>query len=163
MTTSKITRRWMEHSAGSKFYQIIRVTRGTKAVTAFHYAGYRGDHTRFRRPCNGGQVEIKAGDHLRAKTVEKEKRKSTGHYFIVTDDREETCRNDALLEVGLVTFFGARHAHQMLTELGVHVPSIKPIDESDTEESDESDTEVIEDEESEPVKPAARAASWASW
>lgn len=153
MTTSKITRRWMEHSGGSKFYQIICVTRGTKAVTAFHYAGYRGDHTQFRRPCNGGQVEIKTGDHMYVKTAEKEKRKSTGHYSIATDDKTDHYTNDGRLEVGLVGLFGAQQAHQILLGLGVHVPSIAP--------SDEGDTESIE--ESEPAKPAARAASWASW
>lgn len=153
MTMSKITRRWMEHSGGSKFYQIICVTRGTRAVTAFHYAGYRGDHTQFRRPCNGGQVEIKAGDLLLSKTMEKEKRKSSGHYSITTDDVTAHFTNDARLEVDLIASFGSQHAHQILTMLDVYVPSIKPSDEGDT----------VGIEESEPAKPAERAASWASW
>jgi hypothetical protein len=165
--TYEIKRLWMEHSGGTKFYQIFGIVatrdagmagRISREATAFHFAGFRGDMTKFRLPKNGGQVQIVAGDQLSAKTREKEKHTvAKGHYSIVETRVDRFDSADAFGRQ-LRTAFGSSDAENILSVLSMdtHIGMGTPSEDAPDPISPGEDTPVET-----PTTP--RPEAWGSW
>lgn len=141
-----VERHWMTHSGGTKFYQIFRIARTRKGApaaicSAFHYAGFKGNHTPFRRPVVGGQVEIKAGDYGPDKLSEKLTPRNGGVYK-VEDRRSENFASTDAFRRYLREEFGQARADEILIGLGM---STDP-DAAEWEPSDGLEDKTIETE-----------------
>lgn len=157
-TTFHIERRWLEHTGGTKFYQVLRFSRSewdmgkrvsTHVATVFHFAGFKGDRTKLRRPVMGGQIQIKQGDLFMAKFEEKKK----DGYEPVDQAVSEFVQTKDFLALG-TTLMGAAHMQTILAHLGMR---------TDTGEVDESDPDPSIPFEDTPIEETERPDGWGSW
>lgn len=157
-TTFRIERRWMEHPGGTKFYQVMRFSRmewdmgksvSERTVTVFHFAGFKGDRTKLRRPVMGGQIQIKVGDLF----MEKFNEKKRDGYEPVDQAMSEFVTTKEFLALGN-TLMGAAHMQTILTHLGMR---------ADTGEVNESEDDPSIPFEDTPIEETERPDGWGSW
>jgi len=150
---------WLEHEGGTKFYHPLRILRmsssGTKVVSAFHYGGFRGDRTPFRRPVSGGQVLIKAEDTYHSQIEAKYKKgyRANGTRSPVKHYDEGEFRQK------LIGLFGRSDADQIFVGLGMRcgdAEEVSDLEEADLRPSAPSDHRSIEE-------TIERPAAWGSW
>ena len=154
-----IVEAWLVHEGGTKFYHPIRLMRMSSAVTsvvtAVHFAGFKGDHTSFRRPVRGGQVQIKAVDIFQRQVESKLRSGYRPHleqWGMSTADENEF-RNK------VVEMFGRTDAELIFMGLRMNIsPGVEtdePIKEYERpkDPGEDSDVDKFKD----------RPAAWGSW
>lgn len=148
-----VRRTWLVHESGSKFHQSFEIAQAGpgRGVTIFHFGAMAGDHTPFRRPVNGGQVQIKSAGRYRSQVA---KKKSEGYSenapFV---ERESAFAEKEEFENYLRIEFGTNRANEILIKMDVPIGDA-PQPEFDPEEGRE-DTPID--------KFAGRPAAWGSW
>lgn len=118
---------WMEHSGGTKFYQIfefhpVGVENG-KAVTMTHWGSItKLGASEFFRPVNGGETQIKPGLLLNAREIDKRKR---GY-----ETENTRISSYSPSSAWFVETFGAAIAHEL--QVAMNIADIGPSDDVDT-------------------------------
>lgn len=153
----QIDQAWLVHESGTKFYHPIRLMRtgadGTRIVTAFHYGGFRGDHTLFRRPISGGQGLVKTEDVFDKQIAAK---KRSGYTLAGTWNSPS---NEGEFRTYLIHMFGRSYADQIFVGLGM-----LPGDALVVSDTDEADLRPTSAGDHIPVDtPIERPAAWGSW
>ncbi len=151
---------WLEHEGGTKFYHPIRLMHmsasGTKVVTAVHFAGFKGDFEKYRRPVKGGQVQIKGIDHYQRQIEVKRK----GGYIPEPTSRGPTRfdrETDFRMEV--IRMFGRADSDVIFSHLGLQMgdaESVQDLTEAELRPKTPGEDTSIEDF-------TERPAAWGSW
>lgn len=118
---------WMEHSGGTKFYQIFEIrplwVDSVKAVTVTHWGSIaKLGASEFFRPVNGGETQIKAGLGLASREADKHKRG-----YQTKNTRFDTYAPNS---TWFVEHFGAAIAHEL--QVAMNIADIGPSDDVDT-------------------------------
>lgn len=151
----KISKTYMEHSGGTKFYRPILVQfenrEWNSAATVIHFgpnsspgSGYGG------RPVRGGQVQVKPGaTHYQGQIALKAKATSKGHYKKMGAEEAESFATVDAAREELIRLFGATTAAEVLNHLGF------------SHDGAELPPTVIH--ETVPIEPVKKPDHWASW
>jgi hypothetical protein len=149
-----ITRTYMDHSGGTKFYQPFLIAYdgddGLRShATVLHWGPVSAKGSgRNGRPVLGGQVQVCQGSGIyRDRIASKQVGNSGGRYSVT--HAEETAFSPAEGRAELIRLFGARRTEQILLELGLKFDGTEPPPgtRSDTKDS----------------APPAKPAAWGSW
>lgn len=151
-----VRRTWLVHESGSKFHQSFEIAQaGAGAgLTVFHFGVIVGDSTPFRRPVNGGQVQIKEAGRYRSQVA---KKKSDGYSELRTwPEREVGFVTKDEFENFLRVEFGMGIAHGILIKMNVPIGDAQPEDHPEDHPEDAREDTPID-------KFAGRPAAWGSW
>ena len=145
-----VTTTWMEHSSGTKFYQIFEFrSKSAKSAngavaTMTHWGSIAKLKAKtFCRPVNGGEHQIKPGVLLETRASEKQKRG-----YLRCDTKQETREAS---EAWWTETFGATIKHDLHLQLGLNTAEGEP--------SSEPDTSIV----SETTVTTVRPESWGPW
>ena len=151
---------WMEHEGGTKFYHPIRLCAFgagvSKVVTAIHFAGFKGNYSKFRRPVEGGQVQIKDADTYIRQIVVKQK---NGYSTKPEWGKKYRPNSEAEFRAEVIRLFGRTDADTVFCYLGLKPGDMLNVQEPSEDElrpSPSSDDSTITDF-------SDRPAAWGSW
>lgn len=128
--TITVKRRWMEHSTGTKFYQLFHFFRSdtrllphggliTRTHTLTHWGAMKiAKGSTEPRPVNGGQVQHLEGVEFAIKTSEKTALRKGERYSVVSD-RDEVFTMTSAFETWLIEQVGAEEAHPIMVALSL--------------------------------------------
>lgn len=140
---------WMEHSGGTKFYQIFEFqplggVNGTRPVTMTHWGSIaKLGAKEFHRPVNGGETQIKPGLGLNGREADKRKRGYT-----TENTRFQAHTSDS---TWFVEHFGAAGAHEL--QVAMNIANVVPSDDVDTSYMGAKKA----------PEPTERPAGWGAW
>lgn len=145
-----LRRTWLVHESGSKFHQSFEIaqTGAGPGVTIFHF-GKQYDKSSFKRPINGGQIQIKSAGRYYSQI---NKKKSEGYSTQPGEVERELSFDSSDEFIGFLRIeFGTVKAAEIISRMSILT----------MQDSEEQPEEVREDK---PVdKFAGRPAAWGSW